>query len=125
MTPHPTRTRFWSRRVVIAAIALVWAVTACGEAGSPEDGSVDRATFVDSWVELRRAALASPTGQVPTAERDRILAERGVTQEQLLAFAEAHGADVAYMKKIWDEVAARLRPEVPSPDDSGASPGRP
>jgi len=102
----------------VAVFGLVLASGACAQPEGPESGSLDRATFVDAWVDLRTAALASPAREISPTERDRILAERGVTQEELLTFAEVHGSDVSYMKEIWDEVALRMRPEVPSPGDS-------
>ena len=36
---------------------------------------------------------------IPAEERERVLAENGVTEEELLTFAEVHGADVTFMEQ--------------------------
>jgi hypothetical protein len=82
--------------------------------------AVDRETFVAVYVELRLAALSSPTGRITPALRDRILAGGGIDEEALLQFVEAHGRDVDYMAALWTEVEERIEnPSPPTPD--GAS----
>lgn len=87
-----------------AALTLV---AACGDQGA--DASViDRETFIATWVDLRVAAVTSPTGELSDAQRDGILQEHDVSGQDLLDFAEAHGADVPYMEAVWDEVESRM-----------------
>ncbi len=41
-------------------------------------------------------------------ERDRILAELGLTPEDLIEFVEAHGRDIPFMQEVWEEVDHNL-----------------
>jgi len=93
------------RHIPVAAAALL-ALVGCGEAAPPE--TLDRQLFVDTYVELRAAALQRGLPTVGDAVRDSVLTRQGVTDEELVEFAEVHGADLEYMRDIWIEVAARL-----------------
>jgi hypothetical protein len=73
-------------------------------------GAIDRQVFVDTYVDLRTAALANPNGQIRPEQRDSVLARHDVTEEQLLRFAEVHGRDVEFMSAVWGEVENRLMP---------------
>jgi hypothetical protein len=70
--------------------------------------SVDRETFVATYVELRRAAMENPNGRISPERKEQILTARGLTEEDLLAFAEAWGRDVDTMAAIWTDVEQRL-----------------
>jgi hypothetical protein len=98
-----------------AALLLLSLLGACGEADPA--GVLDRETFIATWVDLR--AAAKRTGDpLPEAERARVLSERDVTEEELLGFAEAHGADPRFMADVLTEIESRLRPapdSAPSP----------
>lgn len=102
----------------IAALLLVVLplVGGCEDSSRPR-GVIDRETFVESYVALRIAALERPGSELPEARRDSVLEAHGVTEEELLAFAEAYGDDVATMDAIWAEIQARL-------DSLPANPGR-
>jgi hypothetical protein len=89
-------------------LALLLVVGACGDAG-PE--TIQRETFVATYVDLRRAALENPARQITPAKRDEVLSRHGVTEEDLYAFVEAHGRDVDYMAGVWSDVEARLHPQ--------------
>jgi hypothetical protein len=102
---------------VAALVTLVPAVVvACGE-GNPT-GVIEREAFVATWVELRRAAIGA-RGVLSDSERARVLEEQQVSEEELLAFAEAHGDDPTYMAEVWTEIESRMRPppadSVPQP----------
>jgi hypothetical protein len=92
-------------------------LASAGCRGSPD--TIDRQVFVDTYVELRTTALANLTGQIRPDERDSVLARHGVTEEDLLRFAEVHGRDVEFMAEVWAEVETRLlppeSPPVPGP----------
>lgn len=104
-------------------IALLTALTSCRGGESPP-GTVDRDTFVDAWVALRIAAAEASDGDLDDAERDRILAEHGVDEQDLVDFVQAHGADIGYMNELWSDVLERLEEEgVDVPSDEG--PGMP
>lgn len=92
-------------------------VSACSSGIEPNLPS--QSEFVESYVALRMAAVASPSGVITTAERDSILEEQGVSAEELLAFAEVYGGDAAFMQQVWLEVEDRmevLRQEGSPPD---------
>lgn len=105
----------------LAALVLL-AQLSCG--GEPEpEGLIDRETFIATYIDLRAAALNSPTRTLTAAERDRVLAEHGVTRERLLEFGEFHAADPAYMVGVWTEITDRTT--VAPSDSTGAAPPTP
>ena len=61
------------------------------------------------YLDLRVAALRSPGLEITIAERDRILQDHQVTEEDLFGFIEVWGEDPAFMEGIWAEVSARLQ----------------
>jgi hypothetical protein len=88
----------------------------CGACRRPEEpASIDRETFIATYVDLRKAALASPTHTISDAERERVLSEHGVAEEDLVRFAEVRSVDPDYMVALWTEVSARVSPPVPPP----------
>ncbi len=95
----------------VAATALLLAIASCGsDAAEPVAGDViDRATFVDTYVDLRLAAVRTPEFRISPAERDEILARHGVRGEDLVRFAEVHGRDLELMNTVWTEVEARFQ----------------
>jgi hypothetical protein len=96
---------------VAAAFALLTALATagCGR-GDDVEGVIDRETFIETYVDLRRAGMQAPNRQLPDTARDRILAEHGVTRDELLTFADVRGADPDYMVQVWTEVSARTAP---------------
>jgi hypothetical protein len=95
---------------VLIASALLLAGAAC-DPGFPRAGpeaTISEDEFVAAMVELRRGALHREGNRLPISERDRILAARGLTPDDLLHFAEVHGADVPYMYEVWTRVEAGL-----------------
>lgn len=97
-TPAPTS-------IVLLAALLA---AACGRAPSSAPGGLDRDTFIATYVELRSAAVRLGTAELTDAARTEVLARMGVTEEALVAFVEAHGEDVDFMRAVWDEVEGRL-----------------
>lgn len=105
-----------------ALLALVGAVGFGGCAADGEPRSISREEFVETYAALRLAALEESAGSDSTPispeARERTLAEQGVTEEELLRFAELKGGDVVYMKELWSDVELRmgelrLPPDVP------------
>ena len=90
------------------AVLTILGSTGCDGGTLPLSVDLDRETFVATYVDLRLAALDSPGGILPDVQRDAILADHDVTQDQLLEFAEVRGRDAAYMTDVWNEVAARM-----------------
>ena len=85
-------------------------VAACSPGGTEADAGelMTREAFVEAYFQLRVEALKDPFREISVPARDRILQELGVTQDELLRFAEVRGTNPAYMEQIWDEVEARL-----------------
>ena len=80
----------------------------CDRTGSASEVTIDRETFVTIYVDLRKAALSAIEGRISDAATQEILEAHGVSEEDLLAFAEAHGPEIEYMASLWDEVDRRL-----------------
>ena len=95
------------RRARIVGVGLALAL-ACASEEQPSGDGLTREAFVETYVALRAAGLQTASRVVSPEDRDRILAEKGVAQEELLEFAETHGGDAAFMKEVWDEVESRL-----------------
>ena len=107
------------RAAALVALAGLLLLPACGR--SDGEGVIDRETFIATYVDLRAAALESPTRTLSAAERDRVLAEHGITRADLLEFADVHAADPGYMVALWTEVSARVNPPAPPPDSTAAA----
>ena len=88
-----------------AAAAVALAAAGC-EPEAPE--TIDREVFVQTYVALREAELRSPGAVIPDADRDSILAEKGVSEEDLMTFAEVHGGDPVFMEGVWTEIQNRI-----------------
>lgn len=93
------------------AIALLLLSVACGgDAQGPVPADViDRETFIETYVDLRVAAVTSTEFRVSAEQRAEILARHGVDSESLLRFADAHGRDLDYMNEVWAEVEAGIQ----------------
>lgn len=79
----------------------------CGGSGSAS-ATIDRTVFVETYVDLRVAALDADSQRVAGAERDEILARHGVTAAELSHFADVHSGDLEYMREVWNDVEFRL-----------------
>jgi hypothetical protein len=114
---HPLCPRLGATALLVAAL-LASVGAACTRTAPQPAGVIDREVFIAAWVDLRLAALQAPDRRLPVAERARVLREHDVTEEELLAFAEAHGSDIELMKAVWDEVDRRFKDMRPRPDPS-------
>ena len=63
---------------------------------------------METYFQLRAAALTNPGMEIRPDQRARILQELGVTEEDLFHFVEVRGSDPAYMEAIWDELEERM-----------------
>jgi hypothetical protein len=104
-----------SHPLLFLTAGLILFAAACGDDGSPAQpgDTIDREHFIATYVDLRVTALSGEGRELTDDERARVLSEHEVTEEQLLAFAEAHGEDLPYMKEVWNEVELRLDAERP------------
>lgn len=119
VTPRP--------RSLPSSALLVAALVAAGCAGSetPAADTMDEDTFVAVFVELRRAAASAPTDQAFARDRDRILAEHGVTEPDLERFIDDHADDVQHLSEVWDRIDRTLRGELDAdgnPVQAGTAP---
>jgi hypothetical protein len=104
-----------SGRWLLALLAAVAVASACrSEVGD----AIDRETFIDTFVDLRSTALKNPGTRITPEQRTEILAKHGVSEEDLLHFADVHGRDVDYMADVWSEVETRLQPAETTPSPS-------
>jgi hypothetical protein len=91
----------------------------------PPPDLISRETFVETYVELRFAALDRGMQEPALEDRDAVLERMGVEGEQLFDFIEFYGPYVDFMRELWDEIEAtvdRGRPSdrpTPEPATSG------
>ncbi len=104
--PSPARYLLAFLVVLVVALGPVACRTSPAEAPATSDLARDR--FIATYVELRSVAVREDRSLMDAERRRQILEEHGVTEAELLAFAEAHGEDVAFMKKVWDDVEVKL-----------------
>jgi hypothetical protein len=89
--------------------------------------TVSSEQFMSAIVALRTAIIRSSRGVLTEEERDRVLAEQGVSPDELRQFVDVHGANVPMMSQLWTEVERRIRERFgPTPptelDPTGALP---
>jgi hypothetical protein len=100
----------WLLMSLMSLAAVLWG---CGGGGStPTSATIDKEKFITTYVQLRQAVVKVDSAGLDSA-RAAILRRAGVTQQEMLAFADVHGRDVAFMKGVWDEVERRLREQKP------------
>ncbi len=101
----------------VAARVLAPVLAALGTAGcgvSPD--TISREEFVASYVALRVAELEEAGNVITDEVRDSVLAARGITEEDLDAFVEAHGRDVVFMQGVWTEVDSLMSERAGGPE---------
>lgn len=93
-----------------ASLALALSAFACGGEGTTSAGASvqDREAFIATYVDLRTAVIRGESHVLSDADRATILAEHGMTEEDLTRFAEVHGEDLNFMRGVWDDVEERL-----------------
>lgn len=98
-----TRRRLASLLMCCASVS----VAACGSGGDRPE-TISRDVFVDTYVDLRTSALDTEEQRVDSVMRARILEEHGVTAQDLTHFADVHGAELEFMRDVWNDIEARL-----------------
>ena len=95
----------------LTAGTLVLAIAGCAGSGSnPGEGdTISRDTFIRAYFELRMKGLRSPQMEISREDRDRVLNEVGVTEEELLTFVDLWGTDLEMMQGIWENVDSLMR----------------
>ncbi len=123
MTPaHRRGVRIRQRRSlragVRACLASAAVVLAAGCGTAPEEVMTWQ-QFVDVYVGLRTAELRAADAVITEAKRDSVLAAHGVTEEDLLDFAERYGDNVTFMEGVWTAVENRMVELSSRPDSVG------
>jgi hypothetical protein len=98
---------------------LIVVCTNCSRGDAAPQETIDRETFVATYVDLRRAMFVSPQQTISDADRELVLRQNAVSEDELIAFADAWGGDASYMTDVWEEVGARLDRPVAAPDSTG------
>jgi hypothetical protein len=94
------------RRTGLRPLVLVLCgLAACG-GRVPE--TIDREVFIDTYVDLRTAALDTDSTKVSETERTDILARHGVTEDDLVTFADVHATELEFMRDVWNDVELRM-----------------
>lgn len=91
-----------SRSYHIALLAAGLLTAACGS--EPVIETIDRQDFIHTYADLRIAAVRTDSSRVAAAARDSILTAHGVTEADLMTFAEVHAGDLDFMRDVWNEV---------------------
>ena len=99
-------------------LGLLLSSLACGGSQSnlPAGDLIEPEDFIATYVDLRAAALITEDGQVTEVGRSEILDHHGISEEDLISFAEAYGEDLTFMQEIWNEIELRLENTRSSPD---------
>lgn len=91
---------------------LLWVLLAAALALACENGveaeAAERNRFVDTYVDLRAAALVRDDETLTDSARAAVLARHGATEDQLLDFVARHGSNLPFMRDIWNEIEVRL-----------------
>ena len=99
-------------------LGLLLSSLACGGSQSnlPAGDLIEPEDFIATYVDLRAAALITEDGQVTEVGRSEVLDRHGISEEDLISFAEAYGEDLTFMQEIWNEIELRLENTGSSPD---------
>lgn len=87
---------------------LAASLLALGGCGAAESDAIDRELFVQTYVDLRVAAIEADSQRIGEPEREAILARNGVTTDDLLHFAEVYADDLDFMRDVWNDVELRM-----------------
>ena len=99
-------------------LGLLLSSLACGggQSNLPVGDLIEPEDFIATYVDLRAAALITEDGQVTEVGRSEVLDRHGISEEDLISFAEAYGEDLTFMQEIWNEIELRLENTSSSPD---------
>jgi hypothetical protein len=125
-----TRIGFLSQHRAFGAVLALSALlcsAGCKEGGGDGSTGISRETYIETYVEILRAASAAPDSFAATDSAHAILARRGLTEEDLLEFGRRYDDEPAYLSQVWGEIENRLREPEPADsvgdDEEGASEG--
>jgi len=99
------------RRVLGASLALGTLLSLSG-CTSEESGRLTREEYIEVFVEILLAAEETRDSVAATYATLAILERRGLTEEDLLEFANRYVDDAQGLADIWAEIEERLRAPV-------------
>jgi hypothetical protein len=112
------------------AMALVLASMACGgstETATSSTETIPRDVFVQAYVELRMEAFDNTPKIITNAEKDLILNQRGISEDDMRHFIEVHGPDLEFMRDLWADIEAQilslLSPDLDTDSITSLNPG--
>lgn len=98
----------------IAVVCAAWSGAGCDR----EPAGLDREVYIDAMARLTFADIVLFEEHQLDSARVAILTELGTTGEELVAFAERHGDDIAYMHEVWTRIRERVDSLERGPLDS-------
>lgn len=101
----------------LASIAVLVAA-AFGSACDREPAGLDPEVYVEAIARLTFADIMLFEEARLDSARVAIVSELGTSAEELVAFAERHGDDIAYMHEIWTRIRQRVDSLEQIPPDS-------
>jgi len=108
------------RRVLGPVVLLL--VAGWAAACDHEPAGLDEDVYVEAVARLTLADLLLFEEERLDSARIAILEELGTSAGELVAFAERHGDDIAYMHGIWTRIRERVDSVENVPPDSIAAP---
>lgn len=96
-----------NRKLKLLALVLSAGLWASCDRGHDGTG-LSQTRFIEVIVELRRASLRLEDPAAFAARKQQILADAGVTEEQLRAYITAHERDLSHMAAVWESINVRL-----------------
>jgi len=77
---------------------------------------ISREEYVEVYVDILRASDEEPDSIAASKRAQEILDRRGITEEELLGYAEHYAEDPEHLAQVWQEIESRL--SEPEPQDS-------
>ena len=105
------QSRKWSRFGLgahAACLLTALVIASCGSDQPQVDGAIDRAVFIQTYVDLRMTALDTDSQRLADPARDSVLTHNGVSADDLTHFADAYGAEPEFMREVWAEIETLL-----------------
>jgi hypothetical protein len=93
-------------RLLLFVLILIWGCQFVNTESSVE--VQERERFINAYVDWRVSSLRMQTSEIGEAARDSLLAVYDMTEDDLVDFVEEHGADVAFMRDVWNDIETRI-----------------
>ncbi len=100
------RSRFGKVLGVVSALSTLLFSACQNSIGSPP---ISREEYIETYVEILLAADEEPDSIAASKRAQEILDRRGITQEELLGYAEHYVDDPEHLAEVWMEIETRLR----------------